>query len=148
MLQWFNCFFYIIFDNIRCIVIRISSKIYITQLQKKIKKQKCWIIVEPIFIFLLRILQDSQLCNNFDADKLTSYAFDFAIIRSRGLQSKAFKKSFGRALNVFPLSPDFFHLSVMTRRERCALSLCRKPHWNSKIKFPKWSGICLQMHLS
>ena len=42
-------------------------------------------MVEPIFIFLLRILQDSQLCNNFDADKLRSYAFDFAIIRSCGL---------------------------------------------------------------
>ena len=49
------------------------------------------------------------MCINFDADKLKPYAFNFAIMRSCGKQSKAFDRSVRTAPNVLPLSTEFFH---------------------------------------
>ena len=46
-------------------------------------------------------------CINFDAGKLKPYAFNFAIMRSRGRQSKAFERSLRRVPNVLPLSTHF-----------------------------------------
>ena len=52
------------------------------------------------------------MCINFDAAKLKPYAFNFAIIRSCGRQSKAFERSVRRTPNVLPLSTHFFYVLV------------------------------------
>ena len=96
------------------------------------QKQKCWIIVELGFIFLLSFL---QLCINFNAYKLNPDAFDFPMIRSCGRQSKAFERSVERVPKRFSRTRRLFaFFFTMTRRQRGALTPCWKPHWNSEKK--------------
>ena len=47
------------------------------------------------------------MCINSDTDKLKPYAFNFAIMKSCGKQSKAFERSAKRAPNILPLFAHF-----------------------------------------
>ena len=44
---------------------------------------------------------------NFDTDKLKPYAFNFAIMKSCGKESKAFERSAKRDPNILPLTTHF-----------------------------------------
>ena len=57
----------------------------------------------------------------FRAVKLKPDEFNFAIIKSCGMQSNILEKSIRRASNKFPLSTNFFHFSITAKRQCCAL---------------------------
>ena len=63
-------------------------------------------------------------------------------------QSKAFERSVNIAPYAPPLSRDFLHFSIITRRQCCALKPFRNSHWEFESMFSKYLLIWIYINFS